>query len=131
MSRLDWAPILNLATDIVRFYNTSITLGQLLSWLGSEQLCRTRTRPVRPCQLKTAALGHAGEFPGATFQGTDGFTRSTLLLPRSLVLAAVLVVGRGQGWRWRHRFATPIRRPCGRRHDVDTKRLKGTWLPAS
>jgi hypothetical protein len=34
---------------------------------------------------------------------------STVLLPRSLVLAAaVLVVVTGQGWRWRHRMATPI-----------------------
>ncbi|HEX8935633.1 MAG TPA: hypothetical protein VF788_15905 [Pseudonocardiaceae bacterium] len=32
-------------------------------------------------------VGHA--------EGTDGFTRSTLLLARSLVLAAVLVVGSG------------------------------------
>ena len=49
---------------------------------------------------------HLGALWGTDFLSIH-LSSSTLLLPRSLVLAAVLVVVTGARWRWRYRIATP------------------------
>ena len=59
-------------------------------------------------------------------EGTDflsiHLSSSTLLLPRSLVLAAVLVVVPGARVALAPSHRGADRRPCGRHHDVDTER---------
>ena len=63
MSRLDWAPILNLATDIVRFYNTSVTLGQL----GSEQLLPNTDTSCTTLSVEDRRIGSRWRVPRCNF----------------------------------------------------------------
>ena len=60
---------------------------------------------------------------------TEKCPSPTLLLPRSLVLAAVLVVVTGARVALAPSHGDADRRPCGRHHDVDTDRPRecGCW----
>jgi len=63
MSRIDWAPILTRAAEIVRSYDTSVTLRQLFYRLVSEQLLPNKDTSYKGLSAKTAELRRAGEFP--------------------------------------------------------------------
>jgi hypothetical protein len=63
MSRVDWAPILTRAAEIVRSYDTSVTLRQLFYRLVSEQLLPNTDTSYKRLSARTAELRRAGGFP--------------------------------------------------------------------
>lgn len=63
MSRLDWAPLLRRAAEIMNSYDTSVTLRQLFYRLVSEQLLPNTDTSYKTLSAKTAELRRAGEFP--------------------------------------------------------------------
>lgn len=63
MSRLDWCPILARAAEVVRSYDTLVTLRQLFYRLVSEQLLPNTNPTYKRLSAKTAELRRAGKFP--------------------------------------------------------------------
>ena len=69
MSRLNWSPILARAAEIVRSYDTSVTLRQLFYRLVSLLLLPNTDTSYKRLSAKTAALRRAGEFPDLIDRG--------------------------------------------------------------
>lgn len=67
--RLQWAPILARAAEIVSSYDTSVTLRQLFYRLVSEQLMPNTDTSYKRLSAKTAELRRAGEFPDLIDRG--------------------------------------------------------------
>lgn len=69
MSRLAWTPILERAAEIVRSYDTSVTLRQLFYRLVSELLLPNADASYKGLSARTAELRRAGEFPDLIDRG--------------------------------------------------------------
>lgn len=69
MSRLDWPSILDRAAEIVRSYDTSVTLRQLFYRLVSEQLVPNSNTAYKRLSATTAELRRSGEFPDLIDRG--------------------------------------------------------------
>jgi hypothetical protein len=63
MSRIDWPAIIDRAADIVRSYDTSVTLRQLFYRLVSEQLVPNSTAAYKRLSSLTAEARRWGRFP--------------------------------------------------------------------
>lgn len=61
--RLDWAPIIARAADIVESYDIPVTLRQLFYRLVMEGLIPNAEQPYKTLSSRTAALRRIGEFP--------------------------------------------------------------------
>jgi hypothetical protein len=68
-ARLQWAPILVRAAEIVSSYDTSVTLRQLFYRLVAEQLLLNKMTSYKTLSAKTAALRRDGLFPDLIDRG--------------------------------------------------------------
>jgi hypothetical protein len=69
--RTDWAPIVERAAEIVRSYDTSVTLRQLYYRLVSEQLIPNITSAYKSLSSKTAEARRSGWFPSLIDPGRE------------------------------------------------------------
>lgn len=67
--RIDWGHVLNRAADIVRSYDTPVTLRQLFYRLVSEQLIPNKDTSYKRLSSVTAEARRAGDFPELVDRG--------------------------------------------------------------
>jgi hypothetical protein len=89
VSRLDWCPILQRAAEIVRSYDTSVTLRQLFYRLVSQLLLPNTYTSYKTLSTKTAELRRAGEFPDLIDRGRSIHRYATFAGPTDAM--AVLI----------------------------------------
>ncbi|MBA3628659.1 MAG: hypothetical protein H0W55_03135 [Actinobacteria bacterium] len=63
MTRLSWSPIVERAAEIVRGYQTGVTLRQLFYRLVSEEVLPNTVNAYKGLSRETAAARRAGTFP--------------------------------------------------------------------
>ncbi len=69
MSRIDWPAVIDRAADIVRSYDTSVTLRQLFYRLVSEQAVPNSTAAYKGLSARTAEARRDGWFPDLIDRG--------------------------------------------------------------
>lgn len=89
MSRTAWAPILDRAAEIVRSYDTSVTLRQLFYRLVSERALPNTDTSYKRLSAKTAELRRDDAFPRLIDRGRSIHRRQHFDGPRDMMTAAV------------------------------------------
>jgi hypothetical protein len=88
IERIDWAPVLERAVEIVGSYDTPVTLRQLFYRLVAAGLIPNNVQSYKRLSSLTAAARRLGEFPRLADAGRTIHRRASWSSPRELLEAA-------------------------------------------